>query len=110
MRACTSKAAPGPPDLVISGQPHVVQYSSSTTMGPGGVRETKKTFKDSRSGDQRMQVRHIAAHITTHRDLTRGPRLRQVPCERGSKGGSWTLHGDGGLVPGPSDISETHEA
>jgi len=37
------------------GQPHVVQYSSSTTMGPGGVRETKKTFKDSRSGDQRMQ-------------------------------------------------------
>jgi len=37
------------------GQPRVVQYSSSTTMGPGGVQETKKTYSDSATGDQRMQ-------------------------------------------------------
>merc|ERR1711904_48554 len=38
------------------GTPHVVQYSSSTTVGPGGVRQTQKTSSDSRTGDQRMQM------------------------------------------------------
>lgn len=41
-----------------NGQPVVYQSSSSTKVGPNGVRETKKTEKDSRTGVQRIEVGH----------------------------------------------------
>lgn len=41
-----------------SGQPQVYQSSSSTTIGPGGVKETKKTEKDSRTGVQKIAIGH----------------------------------------------------
>lgn len=41
-------------------QPKVYQASSSTTQGPGGVRETRKTVRDSESGVEKMSVgRHL---------------------------------------------------
>jgi hypothetical protein len=40
------------------GQPHMYQATSSTQQGPGGVKETKKAVKDSRSGVQKMAVGH----------------------------------------------------
>lgn len=40
------------------GQPVVYQSSSSTKVGPNGVRETKKTEKDSRTGVQTIEVGH----------------------------------------------------
>jgi len=39
-------------------QPHVYETSSSTQIGPNGVKETRKTEKDSRSGVQKIQVGH----------------------------------------------------
>jgi len=39
-------------------QPHVYQSSSSTKLGPNGVRETRQTEKDSRSGVQKIQIGH----------------------------------------------------
>ncbi|ELU09138.1 hypothetical protein CAPTEDRAFT_183814 [Capitella teleta] len=43
-----------------SGQPHVYQATSSTHQGPGGVRETRKTVRDSKSGLEKMAVgRHL---------------------------------------------------
>jgi hypothetical protein len=40
------------------GQPRVYHASSSTTQGPGGVKETRKAVKDSHSGVQKMAVGH----------------------------------------------------
>jgi len=53
------------------GQPHVVQYSSSTTVGPNGVQETKKNYRDSRSGEQRMQHERTAGEKTRRVTKTR---------------------------------------
>jgi hypothetical protein len=40
------------------GAPQVYHATSSTRQGPGGVKETRKAVKDSRSGTQRMAVGH----------------------------------------------------
>lgn len=40
------------------GRPQVYQASSSTKSGPGGVRETKKTLQDSRTGVKKMAIGH----------------------------------------------------
>nr|CAD7569416.1 unnamed protein product [Timema californicum] len=40
------------------GQPQVYQASSSTRTAPGGVKETKKTVCDSRSGTKKMAIGH----------------------------------------------------
>lgn len=38
------------------GRPQVIQSSSSTRTGPGGIRETKRTHIDSRSGTKKMAI------------------------------------------------------
>ncbi|XP_063677498.1 myeloid leukemia factor 1-like [Bolinopsis microptera] len=44
-----------------SGEPQKFQATSSTAKGPGGIKETKKGFKDSTKKTQKMQYgRHIA--------------------------------------------------
>ncbi|XP_037914785.1 myeloid leukemia factor isoform X2 [Hermetia illucens] len=40
------------------GRPQVYQATSSTKTGPGGVRETRKTVQDSRSGLKKMAIGH----------------------------------------------------
>lgn len=40
------------------GRPQVYQATSSTKTGPGGIRETKKTLQDSRSGVKKMAIGH----------------------------------------------------
>lgn len=40
------------------GRPQVYQATSSTKTGPGGVRETRKTVQDSRSGVKKMAIGH----------------------------------------------------
>ncbi|XP_026474017.1 myeloid leukemia factor-like isoform X1 [Ctenocephalides felis] len=40
------------------GRPQVIQSSSSTRTGPGGIRETKRTHIDSRSGTKKMAIGH----------------------------------------------------
>jgi len=40
------------------GQPLVYEETSSSTIAPGGVRETKRTVRDSWTGRQEMQVGH----------------------------------------------------
>lgn len=40
------------------GRPQVYQATSSTKTGPGGVRETRKTVEDSRSGVKKMAIGH----------------------------------------------------
>lgn len=42
----------------IGGQPQVYQSSSSTTVGPNGVRETKRTERDTRTGVQKIAIGH----------------------------------------------------
>jgi len=41
-----------------SGQPQVYQASSSTRTAPGGVKETRRTVQDSRTGLQEMAIGH----------------------------------------------------
>lgn len=38
------------------GRPQVIQSSASTRTGPGGIRETKRTHIDSRSGTKKMAI------------------------------------------------------
>lgn len=40
------------------GRPQVYQESMSTRSGPGGVRETKKSVSDSRSGTRKLAIGH----------------------------------------------------
>ena len=40
------------------GQPQIYQESMSTRVAPGGVKETKKTVSDSRSGLKKMAIGH----------------------------------------------------
>jgi myeloid leukemia factor 1 len=40
------------------GKPQIYQATSSTKQGPGGVRETRKTLQDSRSGTKKMSIGH----------------------------------------------------
>ncbi|KAH8384704.1 hypothetical protein KR093_005653 [Drosophila rubida] len=40
------------------GRPQIYQASSSTKTGPGGVRETRKTVQDSRTGVKKMAIGH----------------------------------------------------
>ena len=45
------------------GRPQVYEASSSTRTGPGGVRETKSSVRDSRTGRHEMSIGH---HIRTY--------------------------------------------
>lgn len=40
------------------GRPQVYQETSSMRVGPGGIKETKKTVSDSRSGTKKMAIGH----------------------------------------------------
>lgn len=40
------------------GRPQIYQASTSTKTGPGGVRETRKTVQDSRTGVKKMAIGH----------------------------------------------------
>lgn len=40
------------------GRPQVYQETMSTRMAPGGIKETKKTVSDSRTGTRRMAIGH----------------------------------------------------
>ncbi|XP_011879096.1 PREDICTED: myeloid leukemia factor isoform X2 [Vollenhovia emeryi] len=40
------------------GRPQVYQETMSTRMAPGGIRETKKTMSDSRTGTRKMAIGH----------------------------------------------------
>lgn len=40
------------------GNPQIYQATSSTKAGPGGIRETRKTLQDSRSGTKKMSIGH----------------------------------------------------
>jgi hypothetical protein len=47
-------------DNTGGGQPRVYQATSSSHQGPGGVRETRKTVRDSHSGVEKMAIgRHL---------------------------------------------------
>lgn len=51
------------------GRPQVYQETMSTTTAPGGVKETKKTVCDSRTGVKKMAIGHHIgerAHILEH--------------------------------------------
>ncbi|XP_076291368.1 myeloid leukemia factor isoform X6 [Lasioglossum baleicum] len=51
------------------GRPQVYQETMSTTTAPGGVKETKKTVHDSRTGVKKMAIGHHIgerAHILEH--------------------------------------------
>ena len=54
------------------GEPHVVQYSSRSVMGPGGVRQTENRHRDSRTGVERAQssrqIGDRGRQITTSRN------------------------------------------
>lgn len=58
------------------GKPQIYQATSSTKQGPGGVRETRKTLQDSRSGTKKMSIGHHIgerAHvIEKSQDLSTG--------------------------------------
>jgi len=57
----TSITSAGP-----DGRPHVYQASATTRSAPGGIKETRKTITDSRSGTKKMEVgRHLGqrAHL-----------------------------------------------
>lgn len=40
------------------GRPQVYQETMSTTTAPGGIKETKKTVSDSRTGTRKMAIGH----------------------------------------------------
>lgn len=40
------------------GRPQVYQESMSTRSGPGGIKETKKTVSDSRTGTRKLAIGH----------------------------------------------------
>ena len=40
------------------GRPQVYQESMSTRVAPGGIKETKKTVSDSRTGTRKMAIGH----------------------------------------------------
>lgn len=58
------------------GKPQIYQATSSTKQGPGGVRETRKTLQDSRSGTKKMSIGHHIgerAHVVEKlQDLSTG--------------------------------------
>lgn len=40
------------------GRPQIYKATSSTKQGPGGIRETRKTLEDSRTGTKKMSIGH----------------------------------------------------
>lgn len=40
------------------GQPHTYEAHASTRTGPGGIKETRKAVRDSRSGEEKMAIGH----------------------------------------------------
>jgi myeloid leukemia factor 1 len=64
------------------GRPQVYQATSSSRSAPGGVRETKQTVSDSRSGTKKMAIGHHIgdrAHIIEKKqNLRTGQREENV--------------------------------
>jgi len=64
------------------GRPQVYQATSSTRTAPGGIKETKKTVSDSRSGTRKMAIGHHIgerAHIVERKqNLQTGQREEHV--------------------------------
>jgi len=57
------------------GQPQVYQETMSTRTAPGGIKETKKTVSDSRTGTRKMAIGHHIgerAHILERERNMRG--------------------------------------
>ncbi|KAL7735806.1 hypothetical protein ACLKA6_017810 [Drosophila palustris] len=62
------------------GRPQIYQASSSTKTGPGGVRETRKTVQDSRTGLKKMAIGHHIgerAHIIEKEQDLRSGQLEE---------------------------------
>ncbi|XP_034478326.1 myeloid leukemia factor isoform X2 [Drosophila innubila] len=62
------------------GRPQIYQASSSTKTGPGGVRETRKTVQDSRTGFKKMAIGHHIgerAHIIEKEQDLRSGQLEE---------------------------------
>ncbi|XP_032596887.1 myeloid leukemia factor isoform X5 [Drosophila grimshawi] len=62
------------------GRPQIYQASSSTKTGPGGVRETRKTVQDSRTGMKKMAIGHHIgerAHIIEKEQDLRSGQLEE---------------------------------
>ncbi|XP_030554554.1 myeloid leukemia factor isoform X3 [Drosophila novamexicana] len=62
------------------GRPQIYQASTSTKTGPGGVRETRKTVQDSRSGLKKMAIGHHIgerAHIIEKEQDLRSGQLEE---------------------------------
>ncbi|KAH8418670.1 hypothetical protein KR222_009237 [Zaprionus bogoriensis] len=62
------------------GRPQIYQASTSTKTGPGGVRETRKTVQDSRTGVKKMAIGHHIgerAHIIEKEQDLRSGQLEE---------------------------------
>ncbi|XP_017033281.1 myeloid leukemia factor isoform X2 [Drosophila kikkawai] len=62
------------------GRPQIYQASTSTKTGPGGVRETRKTVQDSRTGVKKMAIGHHIgerAHIIEKEQDMRSGQLEE---------------------------------
>ncbi|ALC41752.1 Mlf [Drosophila busckii] len=62
------------------GRPQIYQASTSTKTGPGGVRETRKTVQDSRTGMKKMAIGHHIgerAHIIEKEQDLRSGQLEE---------------------------------
>ncbi|XP_017010124.2 myeloid leukemia factor isoform X2 [Drosophila takahashii] len=62
------------------GRPQIYQASTSTKTGPGGVRETRKTVQDSRTGLKKMAIGHHIgerAHIIEKEQDMRSGQLEE---------------------------------
>ncbi|XP_033253833.1 myeloid leukemia factor-like isoform X7 [Drosophila miranda] len=62
------------------GRPQIYQASTSTKTGPGGIRETRKTVQDSRTGVKKMAIGHHIgerAHIIEKEQDMRSGQLEE---------------------------------
>ncbi|KRG05432.1 myeloid leukemia factor isoform X2 [Drosophila mojavensis] len=100
------------------GRPQIYQASTSTKTGPGGVRETRKTVQDSRSGLKKMAIGHHIgdrAHIIEkEQDLRSGQleerqefiNLDEEEAEQFDR--EFTQRATRGILPHGSDHSGLH--
>ncbi|KAG6447498.1 hypothetical protein O3G_MSEX004978 [Manduca sexta] len=72
-----------------NGKPQVISSTSSTKIGPGGIKETRKTMQDSRTGTKKMSIGHHIgerAHVIEREQnvYTGDAEERQEPACTGS--------------------------
>jgi hypothetical protein len=99
------------------GRPHVYQASSSTRAAPGGIRETRKTLADSRTGTKRMEVgRHLGdrglvrekeENIYTGQREENEEYINLDEDEAPAFQSEWTRAAHGGIRSGVSEVNAT---